>query len=95
MARKSYSPEFKFKVVMQSLQTEKSDAEIARMHDIHPNTLSNWKNHFQENGAEVFGGSDQVKEYEEKIAELEQMLGKKEVELALHKNFLKGRSSSD
>jgi transposase-like protein len=95
MARKSYSAQFKFKVVMQSFQTEKSDAQIARMHDIHPNTLSNWKSHFEENGPEVFGDSDQVKDYEEKIAELEQMLGKKEVELALHKNFLKGRSGSD
>ena len=88
MARKSYSPKFKFKVVLQSLQSEQSDAEIARIHDIHPNTLLKWKKHFKQNGAEVFGNSDQVQEYENKIAELEQMLGKKEVELALAKNFL-------
>lgn len=95
MARKSYSAQFKFKVVLAALTTDKSNAEIARMHDIHPNTLSKWKKHFEENGAEVFGDSEQVQEYEERIAELEQMLGKKEVELALHKNFLKGRSGTD
>jgi hypothetical protein len=30
-----------------------------------------------------------VKEYERRIAELEQLLGKKEVEIALLKNFLR------
>jgi hypothetical protein len=34
----------------------------------------------------VFGGSEEVKEYEERIGQLERMLGQKEVELALLKN---------
>jgi hypothetical protein len=39
-------------------------------------------------GPEVFGDDDTVKEYEKKISDLEQMLGKKEVEIALMRNFL-------
>jgi transposase len=95
MAGKSYSASFKFKVVREALSSDQSDAEIARIHDIHPNTLSKWKTEFDEQGPEIFGGDDQVKEYENRIAELEQMLGKKEVELALHKNFLNGRPDTD
>ena len=41
-----------------------------------------------EKGAEVFGGQDEVRAYEQKISKLERMLGKKEVELALLNNFL-------
>jgi len=91
MAGKSYSASFKFKVVREALTSEQSDAEIARINDIHPNTLSKWKKQFDSQGPEIFGTDEQVKEYEQRIGELEQMLGKKEVELALHKNFLTGR----
>ena len=39
-------------------------------------------------GAEVFGGRDEVRASEQKISKLERLLGQKEVELALLKNFL-------
>jgi len=84
----SYSPSFKFQVVVEVLTTEKSQAEIARAYDVHPVTVSKWKTEFMENGQKVFGGDDEIKEAEEKIADLERMLGKKEVEIAMLKNFL-------
>ena len=43
-------------------------------------------------GPEVFGGSETVKEYEDRIGQLERMLGQKEVEIALLKTFF-GSSS--
>ena len=42
-----------------------------------------------ERGAEVFAGDRAKEDYERRIAELEQLLGKKEVEIALLKNFLR------
>lgn len=87
MARTTYTPKFKFNVVLELLRSEKSEAEVARAFDVHPATVSRWKKQFLEQGAEVFGGSEEVKEYEERIGQLERMLGKKEVELALLKNF--------
>jgi len=84
---KRYSPKFKFNVVLEVLKSEKSDAEVARAFEVHPATVSRWKKQFLEQGPEVFGGSEQVKEYEERIGQLERMLGQKEVELALLKNF--------
>lgn len=84
---KRYSPKFKFNVVLEVLKTDKSDAEVARAYEVHPVTVSRWKREFLERGAEVFGGSEEVKEYEDRIGQLERMLGQKEVEIALLKNF--------
>jgi transposase len=84
---KRYSPKFKFNVVLEVLRTEKSDAEVARAYDVHPVTVSRWKQQFLERGPEVFGGSEEVKAYEERIGQLERMVGQKEVEIALLRNF--------
>ena len=86
--RKRYSPDFKFRVVMEALRSDRSLSEIARAYDVHPVTVSQWKKHFEEHGAEVFGGKEEVKQYEKQVSELERMVGKKEVEIALLKNFL-------
>ena len=87
-SRKRYSPEFKFTVVMEVLRSDRPLAEVARAYDVHPVTVSQWKRHFEERGAEVFGGQDEVKQYEKRLSDLERLLGKKEVEIALLKNFL-------
>jgi len=87
-SRKRYTPEFKFRVVMETLRSDKPLVEIARAYDVHPVTVSQWKRHFEEHGAEVFGGKEEVKNYEKHVSELERMVGKKEVEIALLKNFL-------
>jgi len=83
-----YTAKFKFQ-----LRSQKADAEIARAYQVHPITLSKWKKEFLEKGAEVFGGRDEVRASEQKISKLERMLGQKEVELALLKNFLGTRRS--
>jgi len=31
---------------------------VARAYGVHPVTLANWKRHFLQHGAEVFGGND-------------------------------------
>ncbi len=87
-----YSPAFRFQVVVEALKSEGkgSEAQVARAYGVHPTTLANWKRHFLEHGADVFGGKEEIKVYEKRIAELERMLGQKEVEIALLKNFLRG-----
>lgn len=85
---KRYSPKFKFQVVMELLQGEQSVAQIAKAYGVHPNTINNWKQKLFENGAEVFSKNGTVAEYERRIADLEQLLGKKEVEIALLKNWV-------
>lgn len=73
---------------MEALSGDKSPGQIAKQYGVHPVTVGIWKKSFMEHGPELFSEDDTVKEYERRIAELEQLLGKKEVEIALLKNFL-------
>ena len=89
---KSYSAKLKFQIVMEVLTNEKSQAQVARAYGVHPNSVGTWKRIFLEKGPEVFGSHKVIGEYERRIAELERLLGRKEVEIALLKNFL-GRTA--
>jgi transposase-like protein len=88
MVRKRYSPKLKFQVVLEALTGEKTPGQIAKQYGIHPNSVGLWKKQFLERGAEIFTEDDSVQEYERRLADLEQLLGKKEVEIAWLKNFL-------
>jgi len=88
MSKKEYSPKLKFQVVLEALTGEKTPGQIAKQYGIHPNSVGLWKKEFLERGAEVFAQDGTVHQYERRLADLEQLLGKKEVEIALLKNFL-------
>jgi len=88
MARKKYSPKIKFRIVLEALSGEKTTSQIAKQYGVHPNSVELWKKSFLERGPDLFAENNTVREYEREIAKLEQLLGKKEVEIALLKNFL-------
>ena len=48
-----------------------------------------WKKEFLERGAEVLAQDGAVQQYGRRLAELEQLLGKKEVEIALPDDFFR------
>ena len=73
---------------MEVLKGEKSLGQIAKAYGVHANSIDKWKKDFLERGAEVFDQGGMTVDYERHIADLEQLLGKKEVEIALLKNFL-------
>ena len=85
---KRYTAKFKFQIVLELLSGEKTAAQVAKAYGIHPNTANAWRSAFLEKGAEVFSQKSMIAEYERRIAEMEQLLGKKELEIALLKNFL-------
>jgi transposase-like protein len=85
---KRYTPKLKFQVVLELLQGDKTLGQIAKTYQVHPNTINNWKQTLLDKGPELFNHNGTVAEYEQRIADLEQLLGKKEVEIALLKNFL-------
>lgn len=89
---KRYTPKFKFQVVMELLEGDKSAGQVAKAYDVHPNTVNNWRQKLMNNGPELFAKDGTVAEYERRIADLEQLLGKKEVEIALLKNWLGQRN---
>ena len=85
---KRYPPKLKFQVVLEVLSGERSAGQVAKAYGVHPNSVNKWKREFLEKGPEIFAQDGVVTEYEQRIAELERLLGKKEVEIALLKNFL-------
>jgi transposase-like protein len=87
---KTYTPKFKFHLVLEVLQGERFEVEIGRAYNVHHTTISKWKRHFLEHGAEVFGSNEEIERYEKRIADLERLIGQKEVELALLKNVMGG-----
>jgi len=87
--KKSYTPQFKLDRALDALAGKDNISEIARKYDLNPNLIYIWRDQLIERGLKVFETSpDQVvNELKTKVSRLEQMLGKKEVELNLIKNF--------
>ncbi|MDK2877429.1 MAG: transposase [Thermoanaerobacteraceae bacterium] len=52
--RKSYTAEFKAKVVLELLRKEKSASQIASEYEVYPNLLSRWKAEAIERMPELF-----------------------------------------
>jgi len=86
--RKRHSGQTKLKAVLELLQGERSVAQIARAYHVHPNSISGWKQTLLERGGEVFDSGTGASDSEKRVADLERLLGRKEVEIALLKNFL-------
>ena len=86
--KKTYTARFKLDGAVESLK-DGNAAEIARKYDLNPNLLYIWRDQLLEHGAKIFetAPNQAVNELKTKVSRLEQMLGKKEVELNLLKNF--------
>jgi transposase-like protein len=85
---KRYSPKLKFQIVLELLQGDKTPGQVAKVYGVHPNSVGTWKRTLLEKGPEIFAQDGTVAEYERRIAKLERLLGQKEVQIALLKNFL-------
>ena len=88
MARKQYSARFKFTIVNEIITGQSTVAQAAKARNVHPNSIQKWVNEYHQRGAEIFERKSAENDDKKKIAQLERMIGKKEVEIALLKNFL-------
>jgi transposase-like protein len=87
-ATRRYTAKLKFQVALEAVRGEKTPGQIAKAYGIHANTVGLWKQMLLERGSEVFERTSTRQDTDRRIADLEQLLGKKEVEIALLKNFL-------
>jgi transposase len=55
-ARRTHSPALKAKVALAAIKGEKTLAELAQQHDVHPNEITAWKAQVLDGAAELFGG---------------------------------------
>jgi len=89
--RKTYSAEFKAKVVLEVLEAEQTINEVASKYELLPANVKNWKKQFVENMSLAFDKSTVVKEYKIEIETLKKsndQLAKKVGNLSVEKDFL-------
>ncbi len=86
---KRYSPKLKFQVVLELLKGNTTPAQVIRTYNVHPNSAGLWKRVVIEKGPEIFSKDSVVAEYERRIAELEQLLGKKECSVSVFADYEK------
>jgi transposase-like protein len=86
--RRTYSPKLKFQAALEVLTGSKSVGQVARAYGVHANSVGLWRKAVLERGPELFSQETAMADYERRIGELERLLGQKEVEIALLKNFL-------
>jgi transposase-like protein len=55
-ARRTHSAAFKAKVALAAIKGEKTLAELAQQHDVHPNQITAWKAQVLDGVAGLFGG---------------------------------------
>ena len=87
--RRNFTAEFKAKVVLEALSAESSQAEVCRRHNLSEEQLSKWKRQLLENAASLFESSGKSsKAATERIAQLEQHVGRLSVALDIQKKAL-------
>ena len=87
--RRNFTAEFKAEFVLEALRGETSQAELCRRHNLSEQQLSKWKQQVVENVATLFASTDQQSsEAAERIAHLEQLVGRLTVALDIQKKAL-------
>ena len=85
--RRRFTAEFRAKVVLEALRGESSQAEVCRRHNLSEDQLSKWKQQLVENAeTSLFASTEkQSSEAADRIAHLEQLVGRLTVALDIQK----------
>ena len=83
--RRAFTPEFKARVVLEELSGVKDKAEICREYRLRPQVFSRWREEFLERAPEIFATERSRGDEQERIAGLEQMVGRLTMQLELAK----------
>ena len=84
--RRTFTPEFKAEVVLEALRGEISHSELCHRYNLSEEQVSKWKQQFVENAVSLFESRDKPsKETTERIAQLEQHVGRLTVALDIQK----------
>ena len=83
--RRKFTPEFKAQVVLEELTGVKDKAEICREYRLSRQLFSRWRAEFVERAPEIFATERSRGDEQERIAELERMIGRLTMELEASK----------
>jgi transposase-like protein len=82
---RSYTPEFKVRVVLELISGKKTLGEASREYKIKDSVISRWRQEFLERAPQVFEQSGDKDTQAQQIAELERTLGRVTMQLELAK----------
>ncbi len=83
--RRKFTPQFKSQVVLQLLSGERSMAELCREHQLTSQMIGTWKQQFLAGATQAFESDVTSNAEQERMAELERMVGKLTMELEIAK----------
>jgi transposase len=92
--RRRYTTEQKLRIIEASCEPGESVSSVARRHGVAPNLLYRWRRLMAQGGAAAVGsdeavvGNSEVRRLEERIRELERLLGRKTMEVEILKEAL-------
>jgi transposase len=81
--KKRFDAAFKAKVALEALKGQKTISELARIYEVHPNQIGQWKKQIQAELPKVFNGKRDMEEKDqaELVEELYRQIGQLKVEL--------------
>jgi transposase len=82
--RRNHSAAFKARIALEAIRGEKTVAEIAAHHEVHPTQVTTWKTQALENMAGIFGGTLVADDGKGQIRQLREKIG----ELTMERDFL-------
>jgi len=83
--RRTFTAQFKAQVVLDILSRQKSAADICRDHQLKPQVVAGWKTAFVNHAAQVFAQAETRSQEQQRIAELERLVGRQALELEILK----------
>ncbi len=85
MRRRRFTPEFKSQVVLEILSGATGVAEVCRKYRLDHQVLSRWKGDFLNKAPQLFSGDPQREADQERISELERLVGRLTMEVEILK----------
>lgn len=83
--RRAFTPGFKAQVVLEELIGIGDRAEVCREYRLRPQVFSRWREEFLERAPEIFATQPSKGDEQERVAELERMVGRLTMELEVAK----------
>jgi len=83
--RRTFTAEFKTQVVLDLLSGAHTPADLCRQHQLNAQVLARWKSEFLERASQVFEQDDKRSVEQERIGELERLIGRLTMELEIAK----------
>jgi len=83
--RRAFTPEFKARVVLEELTGVKDKADACREYRLRPQVFSRWREEFLERAPEIFATERSRGDEQERIADLERLVGRLTMELEVAK----------